>query len=283
MAFFLCISIPTASYAQSQTTQQQIDYLYSIVVQLQAQLAALQANNSNSDNSDIVNAVTEGVSVSSDEVVMEGKVEFDEKDSVRAWFEYGTSQSVTQSTQSVSFTGSANSTKSVLIAAPVIENNQTYYFRMVAEDSDEEYSEGAIKSFYVSNYDSDDNNNDEDAPSVSVEDADDVDENSAELAGDVDMNNFNNGTVFFVYGEDENDVEDAADEDQYSDIDTNGLDIMKTIVDSDLDDDDTYNLDVSGLDEDTNYFFRICVEYDDEDNDETLECSSVEELTTDEN
>jgi hypothetical protein len=45
----------------------------------------------------------------------------------------------------------------------------------------------------------------------------------------------------------------------------------------------TFWASISGLEDDSDYFFRICVEYEDEDNDTVLECGAVESFTTDEN
>ncbi len=38
---------------------------------------------------------------------------------------------------------------------------------------------------------------------------------------------------------------------------------------------------IVGLDDDTEYFFQICVEFEDDDDDETLECGGVEDFETD--
>ncbi len=96
------------------------------------------------------------------------------------------------------------------------------------------------------------------------------------------MNDFEDGLAFFVYGQDEDMVEEVADEDTYEDIDEDGDDLQKFQLTSSLDGSRRFWSTRSGLDEDTEYFFRICVEYEDEDDDETLECGSVESFTTDE-
>jgi len=122
-------------------------------------------------------------------------------------------------------------------------------------------------------------------PRVETEDADDEDEDSAELNGRVDMNDFRNGTVFFVYGQDEDMIEDVErDYDSYDEVedDEEDDDFEVVRVDRDLDDSESYSEDVDGLEEDEDYYFIICVEYDDFDNDETLECGDVEEFETDE-
>src|SRR5690606_5339009 len=130
-------------------------------------------------------------------------------------------------------------------------------------------------------YNDDDDHDNDDIPDVNTEDAEDVDEDSAELHGEVDMNDFEDGRVFFVYGQDESDIEDVEDEDSYSDVDEQGDDLQKVQVYSNLDNSRSFWVSVFGLDDDTDYYFRICVEYEDEDGDDTLECGSVEEFTTD--
>lgn len=289
--FIIVLCIPTVSSAQQYTTHTQatqIAYLYTIIAQLQTQLAILQASQGGGyytpsfDSSDRLTAVTQDAKVRSGEVELEGQIDFDVRDSARAWFEYGTGRDVRQSTQSIDITGSANSSKSVSLPASVIRSNTTYFYRLVAEDSRGDYSEGALRSFtvsrYSSDYDDDDDDRDEDTPDVRTEDADAIDEDSARLRGEVDMNDFDNGLVFFLYGEDEDAIEDAEDEDEYHDISVRRDKIEKYIVDSSLDNKKSYTLRLINLEEDTDYYFRICAEYEDEDGDETLECGDVEEF-----
>lgn len=123
----------------------------------------------------------------------------------------------------------------------------------------------------------------DDKPRVNTDSARSVNYHSAELRGEVDMRDAENGRAFFVYGEDRNDVEDVEDEDEYSDVDENGDDLQKVLVDSNLDDGDEedYERTVYGLDNDTRIYFRLCVEFEDEDGDEKLECGDVENFRTD--
>jgi hypothetical protein len=115
---------------------------------------------------------------------------------------------------------------------------------------------------------------------VTTEEADDVDEDSAKLEGDIEMNDYENGIAFFVYGEDEDEIDDVENEDEYRDVESDGDDIQKILLSSNLDDDRSFTARLNSLDEDTDYYFRICVEYDDEDDDETLVCGDVENFTT---
>jgi len=135
--------------------------------------------------------------------------------------------------------------------------------------------------FTSSNNSSNNNNRNLDEPDVETDDADDITDDEAELNGEIDMNDFEDGYVFFVYGEDEDQVEDATDEDEYDDIDEDGDDLQKVRVDNRFDGSDDFSEDIDDLDRNTEYFFVLCVEYEDEDGDETLECGSVEEFETD--
>ena len=146
------------------------------------------------------------------------------------------------------------------------------------------YNYGNYGFYDTSNNGSSSYNSNDNEPDVETESARDIKDDSAELRGEVDMNDFNNGIVFFVYGQDEDMIEDVeSDYDEYRDVndDEEDDDFEVVKVDSDLDNDDSYEEEVSGLEEDEEYFFIICVEYEDEDNDETLECGDVEDFETD--
>ena len=120
-------------------------------------------------------------------------------------------------------------------------------------------------------------------PNVVTKNEDDVARNSAELNGSVDMNDFRNGIVFYAYGQDRNQVQDIdQDYNEFSDIDEDGDDLQVVKVDSNLTSSRSYPEDVYGLEEYERYYFRICVEYDDEDNNETIECGVVKDFRTEE-
>jgi hypothetical protein len=161
-----------------------------------------------------------------------------------------------------------------------LDEDRTYYYRAVAEDEDGDEDYGGIESFRT---DEKSSNSYDDEPDVDAWSAVNVTDEEATLRGKVDMNDFKNGVVFFVYGEDEGQVEDvSSDYDTYAEVDEDGDDLQKVRVDIDLDGSDTYAEDIDGLDNDTDIFFTLCVEYEDEDYDEVIECGGVEEFTTDE-
>ena len=121
-------------------------------------------------------------------------------------------------------------------------------------------------------------------PNVRTLSVRDTDEDSAELRGEVDMNDFNNGIVFFVYGQDEDNVKDVQDDyDDYEDVqDDERNDQFEVIrVDRDLDNQDDYEKEVRSLEKNERYYVVLCVEYEDYDNDEALECGTVKDFKTD--
>lgn len=127
----------------------------------------------------------------------------------------------------------------------------------------------------------DDDNNDDDEPTVETRSATNISDDEATLRGYVDMNDFEDGEVFFVYGTDEDQIDEVEDDfDSYSDVDTDGDNLRKVRVDSSLDDSRTYGATVS-LDEDTRYYFSMCVSFEDEDNDDVIVCDSTEDFETD--
>lgn len=126
--------------------------------------------------------------------------------------------------------------------------------------------------------------NNDDEPEVDTDSARNIDDDRAELRGSVDMMDFEDGEVFFVYGEDESQIEDVEDDyDSYRDVDEDGDDLQKVRVDSNFDGDDDFRETVTGLDDDTDYYFQICVGFEDEDNDDVIICGGVEDFTTDRN
>ena len=289
------------SYAP-QSKEAQIAYLQGIVAQLIAQIQArgygiqynyqtgynygYQYQNRNNqyglglrllDDAD-VEVETGYAKYSGGEVTLHGKVDLKGASYAYAWFEYGKDdENMDEDTSKVKKT--RDDDFSAEIDIDDLEEDEFYYYRAVVKDDNGGYDHGVIRSFYVSNGGRSSRNDDE--PEANTDDADNIDENEARMQGEVDMNDFNNGRVFFVYGEDESQVEDVEDEDRYRDIDEDGDDLQKVVADSDLDGKRTYWYRVWGLNDNTDYYYRICVEYEDDSHDEQLVCGDVEHFETD--
>ncbi|MFM2340161.1 MAG: hypothetical protein RLZZ360_797 [Candidatus Parcubacteria bacterium] len=293
----LVTSTPTAdAYTTYNSNAAQIAELQATILRLQAQLDALRGYSNNNGWSNSGSGM-----VTTGSAVHRGNGDVDFHGSARpgttqskVWFEFGPNRSLSYSTPKLSLGNSNNNTRNFTGYAYDLSRG-TYYYRAVLEDRRGDTYEGSVQSINVGGssynnydddwYDNDDddwNDDDEDIPDVTTDDVDDVTETRAELRGEVDMQDAEDGIVFFVFGEDEDQVEDAADEDRYSDIDTDNDDLQKVKVASNFDDEDDFYAVVTGLQDDTDHYFRICVEFEDEDNDERLECGEVEEFTTDE-
>ncbi len=155
-----------------------------------------------------------------------------------------------------------------------------YYYRACGQEG-ETIKSGYIYDFYTKKEKSNDNGVE---PVAETREEEDVDESSAVLRGKVKMNSFKNGIVFFVFGQDKSDIEDVDTEnDRYSEIKTRGEKIRKVKVDTDNDESswEKYEERVTGLDKDERYYYRICVQYDKKNGNETLTCGGTERFSTD--
>ena len=289
--------------SQNQYYNQNIQSLLQQIAQLQRLLLQLQSDsvlssnanfssNSNSNfnsnfrnDSEVEVNTRSATDVRDDYARLQGEVsDFNRSNYADVWFEYGRSSSnLDKRTPIIRI--DEDEDEDLAIGIGNLREDTRYYFRAVAEDDDEEKAYGSIQDFFTrddgrnNNFS---NNRTEDTPDVAVQNAFDVDEESARFEGDVDMNDFKNGEVFFVYGEAEDQIDDVAnDYESYSDVDEDGDDIQKFRVDSSLDRQSEYEIRVTGLDDNTDYYFALCVGYEDEDTDDVIECSSTRSFETD--
>jgi hypothetical protein len=265
-------------------------YLEAYIKQLQQllrQLMAQQGYDDDYDNDADVSVSTRSASsIDDDSVTLRGTIDFDGEDEATVFFQYGKTQNFGNSTAMIVIEEDEDE-EDFTSGVTGLSDNTLYYFRAVAEDEDGDRDYGNTLSFRTDDdnndddEDEDDDNNDEE-PNVETEDADDITDRAAELSGEVDMNDFNNGVVFFAYGEDEDQVEDVADDfESYNDVEEDGDNLQVTLVDGDLDGQDDYAADITGLDRDTEIFYALCVAYEDEDDDEVIVCGDTESFTTD--
>jgi len=213
--------------------------------------------------------------VDEDSAVLRGEVDLNDSDYAYVWFEYGESKyDLDEETTHEKVDDSDDEEFEEKIDD--LDEGERYYYRAIAKDEDGEKDYGVIRYFTT------DGDGNDDEPDARTSSAINIDYDEAELRGTVDMNDFNNGIVFFVYGEDEDAVEDVEDDySRYADIDEDGDDLQKFRVDADLDGTKTYTPMVTGLDKDTRYYFAIGVEYEDEDDDDTIILGNVYEFRTD--
>ncbi|MBP6856749.1 MAG: hypothetical protein KBC42_03380 [Candidatus Pacebacteria bacterium] len=178
------------------------------------------------------------------------------------WFEYGENSFSSRTADTSAAYGSSYTT----FYLTGLNDGTEYKYQLCAKNSNTSRVCGGVEYFTTI----DDGGNggggsSDDHPDVTTLSADDIDEDSATLQGEADPNGDALTQVWFEYGEDEDDL----DETTYvssSDYDDN-------------EDEDTVDFDkkITGLDEDTKYYFRACAE-----NSEGEDCGSIRSFTTDE-
>jgi hypothetical protein len=266
------------------------EYLRQYIAQLQALLAQLQAAQGTTHgggygNSDVDVATKSATDIDDEVATLRGEIDFNGEDEAVVYFRYGTSiNNLSRETTNVVLEEDEDD-ESFSARITNLDEDETYYFRAIAEDENGDRDYGAILSFRSDDDsdDDDDSNDDEDMPEVDNLDANDISEDGAELEGSVDMNDFEDGYVFFVYSEDEDQIDDIAnDYDTYSEVEEDGDNLQKIAVDSSADGEKTYWATMNGLDDDTEIFYTLCVAFEDEDGDEMIICGDTESFTTDE-
>lgn len=260
---------PQYSYSAN-SIEQYIVYLQQLI-----QLLQDQVDNQVYVQSKVDVVTRSAVDIENNEATLRGRVDLNNQDEAEVYFEYGrTRTNLNEETRTLRIDD--NDDDDFDITATGLRSDTVYYFRAVAEDEDGDEDYGNILSFRTD----EGSNNDE--PSVNTRSAVNITDDSADLRGTVDMNDFSNGRVFFVYGEDEDAVDDVADDyDTYAEVTEDGDDLQKLLVDNDLDGDDSYQEEAANLDSDTDIYFSLCVEYEDEDGDEQLVCGDTEVFVTD--
>lgn len=273
--------------------RQQITYLQSLLAELQHSRGGnySYANYSYSNNNGDVTAMTRSAEmIEDDRATIVGEVDFNNSDEATVYFDWGTSiNNLRYATTHIVIDDMENE-EEFTARLTDLDEGTTYYFQAVAEDDNREMDKGSVLSFQTdkNNARDDHNNNNhrynDDYPDIDTDQAQSITDTSARLTGMVDMNEYGDGQVFFVYGDDEDMIDEVADDySSYLDVDEDGDQLMKLSVDSSLDGQDDYRVTVSGLEEDTEIFYSLCVAFEDEDNDDVIVCGNTDSFVTDNN
>lgn len=265
-------------YRFSNDTEYLKMYLRQLIMILASYQQSGYSTSGGDSDSDVDVRTLAASEIDEDSATLRATVDMHSEDEAELYFEYGRSSSNLSAKTSREELDDTDDGDTMEVVVSGLSEDTKYYYRAVAVDADGDKDYGVTYSFVT---DGDSNNNGEE-PVVTTRSATDIDDESATLRGAVDMNDFSSGLAFFVYGEDEDAVNDAEDDfDSYDDVDEDGDNLQKVLVDSDVDGSDDFSEDVSGLDNNSNIFFTLCVEYEDNDNDNTLSCGAVREFTTD--
>lgn len=259
--------------------QMRDESIRAMIARLQAMITFLESqlsDNASSTTTDLVVNTKSPSDVNDDSATLRGKVYLGDEDEADVYFKYGTNSSaLNEESDSLNFNGDKSSVE-FEIEIDGLKAATKYYYRAVAEDNDGNKTYGSIYNFKTAATSS---SNDE--PEAVTKQTENIDNNSAKIHGVVDMNDFENGLVFFVYGENEDLVKDIEDDyTEYADIDEDNEDLQKVEVDSDLDGNDSYNLDIENLNANTKNYYSICVEFENVDNNQEITCGSTKSFTT---
>jgi uncharacterized repeat protein (TIGR01451 family) len=121
-------------------------------------------------------------------------------------------------------------------------------------------------------------------PVAETDNEENLDDDSAELNGSVDMNSFYNGIAFFVYGQNYGDVSDVEyDYNEYSDANNNEVNdqFEVVLVDNNHSGNSNFSYNASNLESNETYYFLMCVEFENENGNNELECGSTKNFHTD--
>lgn len=108
-----------------------------------------------------------------------------------------------------------------------------------------------------------------------------VTDDSARFSGSLAMRGGDDGTAFFLYGTDEDDLRDAVrGADTYADIDESGVEKVRVATGLDYNERESYEYRANDLDNDTTYYVAFGLAYDDEDGDARVELGTIRRFTT---
>jgi hypothetical protein len=292
LGFFL---MPVTMYAQTSSTYQPrtqlelIAYLYGVLTQLQAQLAAQQSGETprtstsyttrNSPNPFYVNVISLApTTVGRTVATLKAEVDKGGSEYLDVWFEYGEGSRLNQkeSVAQVKNTGR----QSVSVKLDDLDSDTTYSFRIVVEDEDGHRQYGQTRTFTTI----------ADAltqsfsgrPTAETEGATDIRSTGADIQGFISMNDYETGMAFFVYGANRSNVIAADEYDSYQDIPVSETMITKQSVNSSFTGRNTVKSGTYNLKPATRYYYRACVEYYEEDDktDPAIRCGEAESFTT---
>lgn len=254
------------------------DALEVYINQLLAFIERLKEIQGESDiRGDIYVTTQSATAIDENSAMLRARVNMNDEEEGELFFEYGTSYGNLNKDSDTITLDEGDDEETLEEEISGLEDDTRYYFRAVVEDQNGDKRYGATLSF-ITDDNSENNNNTPEATTLSAQE---VDTDRANLRGEVDMNDYENGKAFFVYGEEKSLVDSVEDDfDTYSEVDEDGDDLRKVEVDGDVDNTENYTKEVVELDENIDIYFAMCVEYDDEDDDETLICGAVKSFET---
>lgn len=216
--------------------------------------------------------------VTDDSAELNGYVDMNSFENGEVYFVYWDNANDPTSAVSVLVDSDLDDSETYSLVINNLDDSTVYYYQIcVSYNNGSDLECGSVGSFETDDSNGGGSSNNDDPDAITYNE-DNVDADSAELNGYVDMNSFENGDVFFVWGQSSSQINNVDNENSYGDVDQDGDNLQKYLVDDDLDSSQSYSLDVYSLEEGEDYFFRICVDY--YDGGEEMECGTVKSFTT---
>jgi hypothetical protein len=160
-----------------------------------------------------------------------------------------------------------------------LRGDSTYYYRPCVEYDG---TKDGLVCGWTSSFETDSQNNNI-KPTLTTREAR-VTAQTIELRGHVRMNDFIDGYAFFVYGTDRERVLNVPETQSFNRIRQSIDTLQKQVVDSDVDGRNSYQLQITDLQRDTTYHYRMCIQYVDENRygNETffVRCGEVQSATS---
>lgn len=271
------LQIQNMNQLQRQVLTQLLTQLRLRLLQLLDQIERSNITDSDSE-SELVILTRTAAGISDEDVLLRGTVsDFNRSDYADVWFEYDTDRRDLEKRtpiERIRDTEDSDFERRVTN----LSYDTIYYFRAVGRDDEGGRDMGSVLSFRTD--DRSGTSFSGSRPSAVTLGATSIEDDRARLQGRVIMNDFENGEVFFVYGEDARQVEDVeSDFDSYAAVMEDGDDLQKVRVDADLDASGSYQKEVRSLTDNTDYHFSICVGYE-EGSDDRLRCGTPRTFTT---
>jgi hypothetical protein len=227
-----------------------------------------------SDSSAVMARTYSPTNVDDTRATLRGSINLKKERVAYTWFEYGDAEDdLFRETPKKIFKKGDVRTVSGTIQR--LEEAEEYYYRFLAMDEYGDISYGDVRKFTTRRDILDQK------PTAKTLRYESVGIHSATLVGEVDMNDFKDGIVFFVYGEERDDIREVANRyDEYRDIKERGDDRQKKLIDDNFDRYKKLSTTVTDLDENTTHYYAIGVEFENEDGDEELVIGQIYTLRT---
>ncbi|MCB9811056.1 MAG: hypothetical protein H6779_04490 [Candidatus Nomurabacteria bacterium] len=281
----------TVTYSTPMNNQQYLAFLYGQLLQLQVQLAILiklQAEQTALSpvekrryaNPFYMQVTTDAASaVGRTTAELQAEANKGSSGTALVWFEYGVGNSLNKDSDKVEVNYNYTRQTAYKIRISDLKPDTRYSYRAVIEDEDGNIVLGQIRTLttvkpaatlsFIGQ------------PVVESEGVEKVTRSSADVKVFVSMNDYDNGTVFYVYSKDRSSLTDLEDDyDNYDDIPTaRGANLIKQKTRGEVNERTTVTGKISRLTQATKFYYRACVEYEYR-SDLVFRCSDIESFVT---